>query len=112
MSGDRQRIPLTRDQVISLYFAEHRARVLDVAAFLDRADRALPSGGEQEFRIEALKAAIRILTDGGPQRARRILELLSDHSTDLPQSALGTKGAVGAVALSRTESASEEGSRR
>ncbi len=95
--------PQTREQVINMYFLEHRAKLLDVAAFLDRVDRAQPSGLDQDFRHLALQEAVRILVDGKPQRAKRILELLSDQSSDLPQSAHGMKGAAGAVRLSAPE---------
>lgn len=95
--------PQTREQVINMYFLEHRAKLLDVAAFLDRVERAQPSGLDPDFRHLALQEAVRILVDGKPQRAKRILELLSDQSPDLPQSAHGMKGAAGAVRLSTPE---------
>jgi hypothetical protein len=74
-------------------FLEHRAQLLDVAAFLDRCDRA----GEDrvDFRMRALMGAIEILRDGQPERARRMLELWSDPSTEPIEKAPG-KGAVGA----------------
>ena len=91
--------PLTRQQVIQQYFLEHRARLLDVAAFLDRLDRSSDSG-EPDFRELALRQALDVLADNQPHRTARILHLLSDHTTDLPQSAHGMKGALGAVKLS------------
>lgn len=77
---------------------EHRAKLIDVAAYLDRIDRGQ---GEtpNDFRDKAFRQAISVLTDGESNRARRILELLSDHTSDMPQSAEGMKGAAGAVAL-------------
>lgn len=89
--------PQTREQVINMYFLEHRAKLLDVAAFLDRLDRARPANESADFREVALKEAVRILVDGQTQRARRILDLLSDSTTEIPQSAHGMKGASGAV---------------
>jgi hypothetical protein len=89
--------PQTREQVINMYFLEHRAKLLDVAAFLDRLDRARPNTSSVDFREAALKEAVRILIDGQPQRAKRILDLLSDSTTEIPQSAHGMKGASGAV---------------
>jgi hypothetical protein len=89
--------PQSREQVLNSYFMEHRAKLLDVAAFLDRLDRSQPAGADPDFRETAIRDAIRILIDGQPQRAKRILELLSDHSSDIPQSAHGMKGASGAV---------------
>lgn len=90
--------PQTKQQVIDTYFMEHRAKLVDIAAYLDRIDRGQ---GEdvQDFRAAAFVKAIAILTDGEAQRTRRILELFSDHTTAMAQSAAGTKGAAGAVAL-------------
>lgn len=75
---------------------EHRAKLIDLAAYLDRIDRGQ---GEvvDDFRDIAFRSAIKILTDGEPHRAKRILESFSDFTTDLPQSAEGMKGAAGAV---------------
>jgi hypothetical protein len=89
--------PQTREQVIAMYFLEHRAKLLDVAAYLDRLDRARPTSDTPDFREAAMSRAIAILGDSKPHRTKRILELLSDDSTTIPQSALGTKGAAGAV---------------
>ncbi|MFZ9688912.1 MAG: hypothetical protein ACO3DS_03645, partial [Phycisphaerales bacterium] len=63
--------PLTKKAVADLYFLEHRAKVLDLAAFLDRFDRAA-GPGEDDFRVHALKAAVTLLLDGKPERARRV----------------------------------------
>ena len=89
--------PQTREQVIAMYFLEHRAKLLDVAAYLDRLDRSRPDSSGPDFRETAMVDAIRILGDGLPHRTKRILELLSDISSTIPQSAMGTKGAAGAV---------------
>lgn len=88
--------PMTREQVVNQYFLEHRAKLLDIAAFLDRLDRT-QGPGSADFRETAMKEAIRILIDGQPQRAKRVLDILSDSTTVLPQSAHGMKGASGAV---------------
>jgi hypothetical protein len=89
--------PMNREQVIQQYFLEHRAKLLDIAAFLDRIDRATAASTQIDFRDAAFRQAVKLLTDGQPQRTKRILELLSDFSSDLPQSAHGMKGASGAV---------------
>jgi hypothetical protein len=63
---------------------------------LDRIDRG--SGpAETDFRDIAFRQALKILCQDGPHRARRILELFSDFTVDLPQSAAGMKGASGAI---------------
>jgi hypothetical protein len=93
--------PLTKRAVVDRYFLEHRAKVLDIAAFLDRIDRAQGEGAD-DYRRAALEACCAILTDGKPERARRVLELLSDHSTE-PIAKAPMKGATGAVALGTKE---------
>ncbi len=87
--------PAPRSKVIELYFMEHRAKVLDLAAFLDRLDRAPDDLGHEDFRVAALKEAMRIVLDGEGERARRVLDHFSDP-TDRPlESAAGMKGAFG-----------------
>ncbi len=88
--------PLTPRAVVDRYFLEHRAKMLDLAAFLDRVDRAHGEGAN-DFRVKALEACAVVLLDGKPERVRRMLELLSDHSTT-PISHAPTKGATGACA--------------
>ena len=84
---------MTRAQVVDAYFMEHRARLLDVAAFLDRVDRA--GAGDDDFRMRAFREAVALLGDGAPDRARRVLELFSDPTIE-PVAAAGMKGATGA----------------
>jgi len=90
--------PMTRTEVIDTYFMEHRARVIDIAAFLDRLERADNGDSDVDFRESSFHQALRILSDGKPQRAARILSLLSDHTEEMAQSADGMKGASGAPA--------------
>lgn len=92
---DRLPLPVDRAAAIDLYFADHRAKLLDIAAFLDRLDRARGAGGGDDFRLVAFRRALEILQDGRPQRARRILEMFSDPTAQPIESA-GTKGAAGA----------------
>jgi len=90
--------PLSRREVVDRYFLEHRAKVIDIAAFLDRVDRAAesgPPGSEEDFRLAALRRTLLILSDGQGDRARRVLELLSDHSVD-PIGRAPMQGAFGA----------------
>jgi len=88
--------PMMRAEVIDTYFMEHRARIIDIAAFLDRVERADTGGDAEDFREASFRQALSILSDGKPQRAARILSLLSDHTTEMAQSAEGMKGASGA----------------
>jgi 2-polyprenyl-6-methoxyphenol hydroxylase-like FAD-dependent oxidoreductase len=80
---------LTRGQVLDRYFLEHRAAVLDVAAFMDRLDRAQAADepAAQEYRVDAIKRAIEVLQDGKGDRARRIQQVFSDPTTEPAESA-------------------------
>ncbi|MFM8706151.1 MAG: hypothetical protein ACKOHG_20290 [Planctomycetia bacterium] len=86
---------MTGRQVVDAYFMEHRAKLLDIAAVLDRLDRAADGGGRDDVRIRALLRALPLLADGAGERTRRILHLLSDHSVD-PVPAAHTQSALGA----------------
>ncbi len=90
--------PLTYAQIVDTYFLEHRAKLIDVAAFLDRLERAADGApNADDFRVAALREALDILRDGNGERAKRVLDLLSDPTTEIPQSAQGMKGALGAA---------------
>lgn len=101
MSKSNAACPLKRSQAIELYFMEHRAKLIDIAAFLDRLDRAADDlGGERDFRIRAFHEALVLLSDGKPDRARRVLELFSDPTTEpIPKAPM--KGALGAYRKGR-----------
>ncbi len=91
--------PLTRSQVMNLYFMEHRAKLLDIAAFLDRLDRGVPTPPTQAdtldaVRLTALRDVLALVNDGQPNRVRRVLELLSDPTLE-PIPKAGGKGAAG-----------------
>lgn len=89
-------LPLDRPEVVDRYFLEHRAKVIDIAAFLDRVDRARSSTtADDDFRIRSLRGAIAILLDGEGDRAKRVLDLMSDPSTE-PIEKAPMKGATGA----------------
>ena len=78
--------------ILDLYFLDARARLIDIAAFMDRVDRA---GGRDDFRYDAFRAAIKVLDRGKPDRAGEVLLAFSDP-TDEPIPAATTKAACGA----------------
>jgi hypothetical protein len=78
--------------LLDLYFIDARARLIDIAAFLDRVERA--EAGE-DFRVEAFRRALKELETGGGDRARRVLLALSDPTAE-PVAAATGKGACGA----------------
>lgn len=88
--------PQPRSELLDRTFLEHRAKLLDLAAFLDRCERCETGNeGHDDLRLAAMQGAMKLLIDDQPQRAKRVLEWLSDDSTDLLDHAPG-KGATGA----------------
>ena len=79
--------------LVDLQFIDARARVIDIAAFLDRMERHGQAG---DYRVQALKSALLAVLQDGPGRARRVLEALSDPTT-APIPAATIQGAFGAV---------------
>jgi hypothetical protein len=81
-----------KKEILDLQFIETRHKLVDLAAFLDRIDR---HPGEQDYRFDAMKCALPILLEDRPDRARAILDALSDPSTEpIPQATF--QGAFGA----------------
>jgi len=78
--------------VVDHGFIPTRAKLIEVAAFFDRVERYQSA---DDFRCAALRAAAALLVDGKPERARRILEKLSDPTTE-PESVSSGKAALGA----------------
>jgi hypothetical protein len=78
--------------VVDHGFIPVRAKLIEVAAFLDRAERHAIA---DDFRVAALRDAAELLVDGKPERARRILEQLSDPTTE-PEAVSSGKAALGA----------------
>jgi hypothetical protein len=83
---------MKKQQVLDMYFVEARHKLIDLAAFLDRVDRA---EGEADFRLTALRKALPILKETQPQRAKRVLMVFSDPSKQ-PIAKATTKSACGA----------------
>ncbi|MGD0744685.1 MAG: hypothetical protein ABSA45_05980 [Verrucomicrobiota bacterium] len=83
---------MTRQQVLDLYFLDARHKLIEVAAFLDRAERA---SGRDDFRLKAFRAALGKLSGNQKEKARRVLIVFSDP-TAKPVAKAARKGAVGA----------------
>jgi hypothetical protein len=83
---------MTRQEVLDLYFMDARSKLIDLAAFLDRVERA---EGEPDFRLAAFRRAADLLQGETPGRAKAVLMSLSDPTMEPLEKAPG-KGAVGA----------------
>ncbi len=69
----------TSEQVLDAYFLENRCVLLDLAAMLDRYDRAGDPSPEDP-RLEMIYRALSLLVDRGatPDRTERLQILFSD----------------------------------
>ncbi len=83
---------MNRQQLLDLYYLEARSKLIDLAAFLDRVDRA---PGDADFRLTALRAALPELQRANVNRAEQVLKSLSDPTLE-PIPAATTKAACGA----------------
>ncbi len=88
--------PLSQRQLVEEYFIEHRTKILDIAAFLDRFERASGRDAEGDFRIVGFRRALAALLEAkGADHVREVQMLLSDPRTDLLEQ-LDRKSAFGA----------------
>lgn len=87
--------PMNGRQLVDEYFIENRTRLLDVAAFLDRLDRANEGGEADDFRMRAFRQGLRELLSDEPGRIERVQMILSDPTAE-PRENLGRKSAYGA----------------
>jgi hypothetical protein len=83
---------MTREQILDLYFIEARSKLIDIAAFLDRVERA---EGRDDFRLRAFRQALRELVTSQDQNAKRVLLAFSDPTSE-PVAQAAEKGAQGA----------------
>ena len=83
---------MTRQQVLDLYFMDARSKLIDLAAFIDRVDRA---HGDDDFRMKSLREALKELSSSNKEKAKSVLLAFSDPSTE-PIPAATTKAASGA----------------
>jgi hypothetical protein len=83
---------MTRQQILDLYFLDARHKLIELAAFLDRVERA---DGRDDFRLKAFHAALGELNGGKKEKAKNVLLAFSDPTTE-PIAKAAVKGAVGA----------------
>lgn len=69
---------LTAEQVLEQYYLESRCQLIEVAAMLDRYDRA--GGPENDDRVNLLYQTLELLADrnAGGNRAEQVLNLFTD----------------------------------
>jgi len=77
---------------LDLYFMDARSKLIDLAAFMDRVERAQ---GEEDFRMKGFRESLKELGRAGAERAKRVLVSLSDPTVE-PIAKATTKAACGA----------------
>lgn len=95
--------PLAPGKIVDLYFLDARIKLIEIAAFLDRVERArevwrdTPEAmNEDDYRLTGLKEALRAVAGDGSQKAKTVQTTLSDPTEEPLESAAGMKGASGA----------------
>lgn len=83
---------MTKQQVLDLYFLDARHKLVELAAFLDRVERA---DGKDDFRLKAFRAALVKLNGKRKNKVKEVLLAFSDPTT-VPIAKAASKGAVGA----------------
>ena len=87
---------MTRQQVLDLYFLDARHKLIEVAAFLDRVERA---DGKDDFRLKAFRSRSANWATK-KEKVKHVLLAFSDPTTE-PIAAATGKGAVGAWQLTK-----------
>ena len=82
--------PKTKQNTVDLYYMDARAKLIDIAAFMDRVER---DGFADDFRYLAFTDALKELHSG--DRTQGVLKSLSDPTKELIPAAT-TKAACGA----------------
>ena len=95
MSSHHGTSPLTQRALIDEYFMEHRVQVLELAAFLDRLDRAREIDADDDSRLRSIREALAVLAGGEGDRVQRVQMIFSDPRSELLEE-LDQKSAKGA----------------
>lgn len=83
MSRYNQTCPMSQQTLIDEFFIEHRVHVLEIAAFLDRLNRAAGQDASDDFRYAALRKAVAELASSEPGRVERVQMIFSDPDVRL-----------------------------
>ena len=70
--------PQNACQILDRHYLEIRSKILDLAASLDRVDRATDDGATDDPRLAKLRGGIELLLAPATDRAERVQMLFSD----------------------------------
>jgi hypothetical protein len=90
--------PLSQQRLIDDAFMEMRAKIIDVAAFLDRMERSVEHNATNDFRMAALRQALGALSADMQDNASRVyaIQMIFSDPTSEPLERLDRKNAFGA----------------
>lgn len=75
--------PMTAGAALDLYFLDNRARLLEIAAFLDRLDRYQGSEAiRDDYRYRSFHDALKTVLTASTDRTATIQQLFSDTTAD------------------------------
>jgi hypothetical protein len=78
--------PLPAAKALDLYYLDARARLLDLAAILDRIDRGADPAAAADPRLVRLRRGVEALLAPAPARAERVQQLFSlDYDPGWPR---------------------------
>ena len=83
---------MTKQQVLDHYFLDARHKLVELAAFLDRVERA---DGKADFRLQSFRDALVKVNGKRKNKAKAVLLAFSDPTT-MPVIKATGKGACGA----------------
>jgi hypothetical protein len=86
---------MTKQKILDLSFLDARHKLVEIAAFLDRVERA---DGEDDFRLKSFRAALGKLKK--KNKAKAVLLAFSDPTTK-PIAKAQSKGACGAYSKTK-----------
>ncbi|GAB4518422.1 MAG: hypothetical protein OHK0046_26010 [Anaerolineae bacterium] len=75
--------PMSQQDLVDEFFMEYRAKLVAVAAFLDRMERSVDRNAEDDFRVIAFREALHVLASDEPGKVEKMQMILSDRDTTL-----------------------------
>ena len=88
----KQDCPMSAKEALETYYLDNRARVLEIASFLDRIDRCGDSlSAMEDFRYKSFIKGLQLVLECEKDRTKKLQLFFSDLSSDPIDSAAGLK---------------------
>jgi hypothetical protein len=88
----KQNCPISAQEALEMYYLDNRARVLEIASFLDRIDRCGDSvSAKDDFRYKSFIKGLQLILECEKDRTKNLQLFFSDLSSDPIDSAAGLK---------------------